>query len=64
MGRRGKLTNEELLKLNKKVTDEEAFEIFFRDCYLRNLRPATTAAYLLNLYPEARNSDPILQLKY
>ncbi|QNG59952.1 tyrosine-type recombinase/integrase [Bacillus sp. PAMC26568] len=45
MGRRGKLTNEELLMLKKKITDDEAFEIFFRDCYLRNLRPATIEYY-------------------
>ncbi|MDQ0861616.1 tyrosine-type recombinase/integrase [Bacillus sp. V2I10] len=45
MGRRGKLTNEELLILKKKITDDEAFEIFFRDCYLRNLRPATIEYY-------------------
>ncbi|MGG4490817.1 tyrosine-type recombinase/integrase [Metabacillus idriensis] len=45
MGRRGKLTNEELLILKKKITDDEAFEVFFRDCYLRNLRPATIEYY-------------------
>ncbi|WP_191557789.1 tyrosine-type recombinase/integrase [Metabacillus idriensis] len=45
MGRRGKLTNDELLMLKKKITDDEAFEIFFRDCYLRNLRPATIEYY-------------------
>ncbi|MGG3233268.1 phage integrase N-terminal SAM-like domain-containing protein [Priestia flexa] len=31
--------------MKKKVNDEEAFEKFFRDCYLRNLRPATVEYY-------------------
>ncbi|MGE1103419.1 hypothetical protein [Peribacillus simplex] len=41
MARRSDLTKDELKIIKKKVTDEEAFGNFFRDCYLRNLRPAT-----------------------
>ncbi|MEH6982962.1 tyrosine-type recombinase/integrase [Priestia megaterium] len=45
MSRRGELNEKELNIIKKKVNDEEAFEKFFRDCYLRNLRPATIEYY-------------------
>ncbi|MGX5587121.1 tyrosine-type recombinase/integrase [Bacillus thuringiensis] len=45
MKRRGELTNEELKIIKKKTSDEEAYEKFFKDCYLRNLRPATIGYY-------------------
>ncbi len=45
MKRRGELTNEELKIIKKKISDEEAYENFFKDCYLRNLRPATIGYY-------------------
>ncbi|WP_340372798.1 tyrosine-type recombinase/integrase [Peribacillus sp. FSL E2-0218] len=45
MARRSDLTKDELKIIKKKVTDEEAFEKFFKDCYLRNLRPATIDYY-------------------
>ena len=45
MVRRGELTNDELKIVKKNITDEEAFERFFKDCYLRNLRPATIEYY-------------------
>jgi integrase/recombinase XerD len=45
MARRGDLTKDELKIIKKKITDEEAFENFFRDCFLRNLRPATIDYY-------------------
>ncbi|MGN8231918.1 phage integrase N-terminal SAM-like domain-containing protein [Priestia flexa] len=45
MSRRGELNEKELNIIKKKVNDEEAFEKFFRDCYLRNLRPATVKYY-------------------
>lgn len=45
MKRRGELTNEELKIIKKKISDEEAYEKFFKDCYLRNLRPATIGYY-------------------
>ncbi|MBT2674196.1 phage integrase N-terminal SAM-like domain-containing protein [Streptomyces sp. ISL-14] len=45
MARRGDLTKDELKIIKKKITDEEAFESFFRDCFLRNLRPATIGYY-------------------
>lgn len=45
MSRRGELNEKELNIIKKKVNDEEAFEKFFRDCYLRNLRPATVEYY-------------------
>lgn len=45
MVRRGELTNNELKIIKKNITDEEAFERFFKDCYLRNLRPATIEYY-------------------
>ncbi len=41
MARRGQLTDDELKIINVKVTDEEAFKKFERDCNLRNLRPST-----------------------
>jgi site-specific recombinase XerD len=43
--RRKDLSEDELKVIQKKISDEEAFEIFFRDCYLRNLRPATIEYY-------------------
>jgi len=45
MSRRGELSDKELKIIKKKINDEEAFEKFFRDCYLRNLRPATIEYY-------------------
>ncbi|WP_448160697.1 tyrosine-type recombinase/integrase [Bacillus cereus] len=45
MRRRGELTDEELKIIKKKISDEEAYENFFKDCYLRNLRPATIGYY-------------------
>ncbi|MEC3158407.1 tyrosine-type recombinase/integrase [Bacillus thuringiensis] len=45
MKRRGELTDEELKIIKKKISDEEAYEKFFKDCYLRNLRPATIGYY-------------------
>ncbi|MFJ7508887.1 tyrosine-type recombinase/integrase [Peribacillus simplex] len=45
MGRRGDLSKEELKIIIKRINDEEAFEVFYRDCYLRNLRPATIDYY-------------------
>ncbi|MGG3671341.1 tyrosine-type recombinase/integrase [Bacillus nitratireducens] len=45
MKRRGELTDEELKIIKKKISDEEAYGKFFKDCYLRNLRPATIGYY-------------------
>ncbi|MEK3855747.1 hypothetical protein [Cytobacillus sp. FSL H8-0458] len=45
MARRQELSAEELRIIKKKINDEEAFERFFNDCYLRNLRPATVTYY-------------------
>lgn len=45
MVRRGDLTKDELKIIKKKITDGEAFENFFRDCFFRNLRPATIDYY-------------------
>lgn len=45
MSRRGELSDKELKIIKKKINDDEAFEKFFRDCYLRNLRPATIEYY-------------------
>ncbi|HFK1790668.1 TPA: tyrosine-type recombinase/integrase [Bacillus pacificus] len=45
MKRRGELTDEELKIIKKKISDEGAYEKFFKDCYLRNLRPATIGYY-------------------
>ncbi|MFB5198603.1 tyrosine-type recombinase/integrase [Neobacillus sp. KR4-4] len=45
MKRRGVLSEEELVIVQKNRTDEEAFEEFFKDCYLRNLRPSTINYY-------------------
>ncbi|PEV29233.1 tyrosine-type recombinase/integrase [Bacillus thuringiensis] len=45
MKRRGELTDEELKIIKKKISDEEAYDKFFKDCYLRNLRPATIGYY-------------------
>ncbi|MED0667752.1 tyrosine-type recombinase/integrase [Bacillus badius] len=45
MKRRKELSEQELKIIKKKITDEEAFESFFKDCYLRNLRPATIEYY-------------------
>ena len=38
MRRRKELTEDELKIIKKKISDEEAYEAFFKDCYLRNLR--------------------------
>lgn len=43
--RRGELTEEELRIIKKKITDDEAFDKFYKDCYIRNLRPATIEYY-------------------
>ncbi|MBN8211102.1 tyrosine-type recombinase/integrase [Bacillus sp. NTK071] len=45
MSRRKELSEEELKIIKKKLSDEEAFEKFFKNCYLRNLRPATIQYY-------------------
>ncbi|OAK13791.1 tyrosine-type recombinase/integrase [Bacillus wiedmannii] len=45
MKRRGELTDEDLKIIKKKISDGEAYEKFFKDCYLRNLRPATIGYY-------------------
>jgi site-specific recombinase XerD len=45
VARRGKLTDDELKIVNAKITDEEAFKKFERDCHLRNLRPASIKYY-------------------
>jgi site-specific recombinase XerD len=45
MRRRKELTEDELRIIKKKISDEEAYEAFFKDCYLRNLRPATIEYY-------------------
>ncbi|MFS0638595.1 tyrosine-type recombinase/integrase [Mesobacillus foraminis] len=45
MARRGRLTDEELKIVNAKITDEEAFKKFIRDCHLKNLRPSTIKYY-------------------
>jgi integrase/recombinase XerD len=45
MRRRKELTEDELRIFKKKISDEEAYEAFFKDCYLRNLRPATIKYY-------------------
>lgn len=43
--RRGTLSEEELNLIRNTDTEEEAFKAFFRDCRLRNLRPATIVYY-------------------
>lgn len=43
--RRGELSTEEKIFTRIKMTDEEVFEKFERDCLLRNLRPATITYY-------------------
>ena len=45
MARRGQLTDEELKIIYAKITDEEAFKKFVRNCHLRNLRPSTIKYY-------------------
>ncbi|KEZ47169.1 tyrosine-type recombinase/integrase [Metabacillus indicus] len=45
MGRRGKLSDDEAQIIKKKITDDQAYEVFFKACYLRNLRPATIEYY-------------------
>ncbi|SIR09769.1 hypothetical protein SAMN05878482_102983 [Peribacillus simplex] len=45
MRRRKELTEDELRIIKKKISDGEAYEAFFKDCYLRNLRPATIEYY-------------------
>jgi len=43
--RRGELSIAELKVVKGKTSDEEAFEKFYKDCHLRNLRPATIQYY-------------------
>ncbi|MFB3164700.1 tyrosine-type recombinase/integrase [Neobacillus sp. 179-J 1A1 HS] len=43
--RRTVLSEDELKIVQKNRTDEEVFEEFFKDCYLRNLRPTTIKYY-------------------
>lgn len=50
MKRRGKLTDDELKMIRHCVNDEEAFSLFFKNCYLRNLRPATIKFYQNELF--------------
>ncbi|MED3711277.1 hypothetical protein P4601_07030 [Peribacillus frigoritolerans] len=38
MGRRKELTDEELKIIKKAISDQEAFEKFYRNCYLKNLK--------------------------
>ncbi|MFE4030122.1 tyrosine-type recombinase/integrase [Priestia sp. YIM B13551] len=57
MSRRGELNEKELNIIKKKVNDEEAFEKFFRDCYLRNLRPATIEYYKNEFQAFRRRTD-------
>jgi len=45
MSRRGQLSDDELRIVNAKITDDEAFKKFVRDCHLRNLRPSTIKYY-------------------
>ncbi|MCM2532120.1 tyrosine-type recombinase/integrase [Neobacillus pocheonensis] len=45
MARRGDLTEEEVKIVRKKLTDEEAFSKFVRECQLKNLRPSTIEFY-------------------
>ena len=45
MARRRQLTDDELKIINAKITDEEAFQKFIRNCNLRNLRPSTIKYY-------------------
>lgn len=45
MRRRGELSEAELTVVKGKITDEEAFEKFYKDCHMRNLRPATIQYY-------------------
>jgi hypothetical protein len=48
MRRRKELPEEELKLITKKISDDEALEMFFRDCHLRNLKPATIEYYRTN----------------
>jgi hypothetical protein len=50
MGKRGELIEEKLRIIEKKISDEEAFEKFYKVCYLRNLRPATIDYYKNEFY--------------
>lgn len=45
MVRRGLLTEEEVKLVKRKLTDEEAFSKFERECRLKNLRPSTIEFY-------------------
>lgn len=45
MRRRGELSEVELSVVKRKITDEEVFKKFYKDCHLRNLRPATIQYY-------------------
>ncbi|MCQ6267143.1 tyrosine-type recombinase/integrase [Fictibacillus sp. WQ 8-8] len=60
MRRQNKLTNDELKVIEKKISDEEAFDLFFRDCYLRNLRPATIEYYKNEFHAAKRILDKSL----
>ncbi|WP_281976070.1 phage integrase N-terminal SAM-like domain-containing protein [Halobacillus litoralis] len=46
MKRRKELSEEELDLIRNKVTEDEVLEKFFKDCCLRNLRPATIEYYM------------------
>jgi hypothetical protein len=45
MARRRKPIDDELRIVNTKITDEEAFKKFERDCHLRNLHSTTIKYY-------------------
>jgi len=45
MARRKRLTDDELKLIDTKISDEEAFKQFKRNCLIRNLRPATIKYY-------------------
>jgi hypothetical protein len=45
VSRRKNLTAEELQIIKKTISDQEAFESFYTNCYLKNLRPATIGYY-------------------
>lgn len=50
MKRRGSLNAEELEIVTGRLTDNEAFEKFYHDCRIRNLRPATIQYYKDSLH--------------
>lgn len=59
MRRRGQLSPAELTIVKGKTSDEEAFEKFYKDCHLRNLRPATIQYYkdALHATKKIRNKE-------